>query len=147
VGLYFEDFEVGAAFTSPGRTITEADIVTFAGLSGDYNVIHTDSAFAETTRFGQRIAHGLLGLSVLTGLMARTGVMEGTVVALLGIEKWRFVGPIFIGDTIHARMTVTGKRETSNPTQGVVFRKFELVNQRDEVLQEGEMPVLVRRKG
>ncbi|ADG05991.1 MaoC family dehydratase [Kyrpidia tusciae] len=147
MGLYFEDFNEGMEVVSPGRTVTEADITNFAGLSGDYNEIHTNEEFAAQTRFGRRLAHGLLGLSMLTGLMQRTGIMEGTVIALLGINNWRFVKPVFIGDTIHARMIVTGKRETSNPAQGIVFRKFELINQRGEIVQEGEMPVMVRRKG
>ena len=86
-GLYFEEFTVGQKITSVGRTVTEGDIMSFAGLTGDYNQIHTDAAFAAGTQFGQRIAHGLLGLSIAVGLLMRTGVLEGTVLAFREINE------------------------------------------------------------
>jgi acyl dehydratase len=145
VGRYFEDFTTGETFTSPARTVTEADIVMFSAISGDHNPLHTDAEFARTTPFGQRIAHGLLGLAMITGLMGRLGLFEGTAIAFLGL-KWRFTAPIFIGDTVHVEMTISEKRETSNPERGVLVREVKLLNQRGEVVQEGTMDVMVRRR-
>jgi 3-hydroxybutyryl-CoA dehydratase len=105
-GLYFEEFETGMRITTPGRTITESDIVSFAGLSGDYTSIHTDAVYSATTPFGQRVAHGLLVLSIASGLGARTGVLEGTVMAFREINEWKFVKPVLIGDTVHVVMIV-----------------------------------------
>lgn len=144
-GLYFEEFEPGIEYISPGRTITEADIVTFAGLSGDYNQLHTNSEFAKATPFGQRIAHGLLGLSIASGLGSRLGFLEGTVVAFLGLT-WKFTKPIFIGDTLRLRVKMAKKRAVS-PEMGMVIFDAAILNQRDEVTQEGEWTVMVRRKG
>jgi acyl dehydratase len=145
--MYYEDFEIGMEFESPGRTITETDVVMFSGLSGDFNVLHTDEEFGKKTRFGQRIAHGMLGISVVTGLMSRTGIFEGSAIALLGINNWRFMGPIFIGDTVHVRYQVMEKRlSKTNSKQGILNRYYELVNQRGEIVQKGEMPVMVKTK-
>ncbi|MBX5475963.1 MAG: MaoC family dehydratase N-terminal domain-containing protein [Clostridia bacterium] len=145
-GRYFEDFQVGESFVSPRRTITEADVVLFAGLSGDFNPLHTDRVFAETTPFKQPIAHGLLVLAVATGLNARMGLNDGTALALLGIDEWRFVRPVFFGDTVHVRVTIVDKRETSKPDRGILIRKFEVFNQRDELVQEGYLNLMVRRR-
>lgn len=128
---WFEDFEVGSVVTTPARTVVESDIAMFAGLSGDYNPVHTDGEFAKRTEFGQRVAHGLL---------------EGTVVAFLGMEDWRFLKPIVARDTIRLRWTVTGKRLASKPGSGVMKRKMEIVNQRDEVVQAGTFVSLMRCK-
>ena len=100
-GLYFEEFEVGQKFCSSARTITESDIVTFAGLSGDYNQIHTDIEFSKNTPIGRRIAHGLLVTSIASGLLAQSGLIEGTVIAFREINNWKFTKTTFIGDTIH----------------------------------------------
>lgn len=143
--LYYEDFAVGQEFTSPGRTITEYDVMTFAGLSGDYNQLHTNSEFCKGNQFGRRIAHGLLGLSVTSGLLSRAGLAEGTVLAFLGLT-WDFTAPIFFGDTVYARMTVKEKRETSKPDRGIVTRQVELVNQNGTVVQKGTMTTMVRRR-
>lgn len=145
--FYFEDFELDSTFETPGRTITETDIMMFAGISGDYNALHTDEEFAKKTRFGQRIGHGLLGISIATGLMSRSGIFEGSAVALLGINNWKFLRPIFIGDTIHVRFTITEKRlSKSNNETGILNRYYELINQRNEIVQHGEMPVLIRTR-
>ena len=106
-GLYFEKFYVGQSISTVGRTITESDIVTFAGLSGDYNQIHTDAEFSKTSFIGQRIAHGLLVLSIASGLAMRTGFLEGTVIAFREIINWKFIQPVFINDTIHVELVVT----------------------------------------
>ena len=145
-GIYFEDLEVGQEITSPARTVTETDIVNFAGLSGDFNVIHTDAELTKMTPFGQRIAHGLLGLSIASGLAARKpGAEQHRLVAFLGMT-WDFRKPVFIGDTIHLEETVANKRETSNPGMGVVTYAVKVVNQRNEVCQEGEWKVMYMRR-
>ena len=90
-GMYFNDFEVGQRIISASRTVTESDITTFAGLSGDYNQIHTDAEFCKNTPFGQRVAHGILGIAIASGLAMRTGVLEGTVLAFREINEWKFI--------------------------------------------------------
>jgi acyl dehydratase len=124
--------------------VTEADIVIFAGLSGDYNVLHTDAEFMKTSIFGERIAHGLLGLAIQSGLLAR-GMRPYATIAFMGL-RWKFKGPIKIGDTIHARGKVIAKKETSKPDRGVVTLARQVVNQRGEVVQEGETDVMVARR-
>ena len=143
-GLHFEEFEVGAAYTSPGRTVTESDVVAFAALSGDYNQLHTDAEFAKATFFGARIAHGLLGLSIASGLGSRMGFLEGTALAFLSLT-WKFSKPIFIGDTIALQAKVAKKRAVSGEA-GIVVFDCALLNQRDEVTQQGEWTVMVKRK-
>ena len=140
----FDDIEVGEEYESPGRTVTEADIVIFAGLSGDYNVLHTDAEFMKQSIFGERIAHGLLGLAIQSGLLTR-GMQAYATLAFVGL-RWKFKGPIKIGDTIRVRAKVTGKKETSKPDRGVVTLERQVVNQRDEVVQEGETDLMVERK-
>ena len=144
-GLYFEDFEENMALETRGRTISETDIVNFAGLSGDFNPMHTDAAYAEQTQFGQRVAHGLLGLSVASGLSYQLGFLEGTVIAFTGLE-WKFRQPILIGDTIHAQVKVTKLREMKRAGGGFVTFAIQVLNQKDEVTQKGEWTVLVASK-
>lgn len=144
-GLYWDEFDVGQVFDTPARTVTEADVAAFAGLSGDYNPLHTDVEYCKETPFGERIAHGLLGLAFVSGLKARLGIMDGTTLAFLGIN-WSFKAPIRFGDTVHARITISDKRATSKPDRGVVVQSIELVNQRGEVVQCGEHTLLMRRK-
>ncbi len=141
---YFEDIEIGEEYESPGRTVTEADIVIFAGLSGDYNVLHTDAEFMKTSIFGERIAHGLLGLAIQSGLLTR-GMRPYATIAFMGL-RWKFKGPIKIGDTIRARGKVIAKKETSKPDRGVVTLARQVVNQRGEVVQEGETDLMVTRR-
>lgn len=143
---YFEDFIEGETYVSPARTVTETDIVMFAGLSGDYNPLHTDAEFCKDTIFGERIAHGLLGLSILTGLSTRLGIFDGTAIAFLGINEWKFSKPILVNDTIHFKMTVKEKRETSKADRGIIIREVTLFNQRNEVVQHGILPIMVKRK-
>lgn len=141
--LYFEDFSVGQTFVTPGRTITEADVMNFASWTGDNNQIHTDVEFAKQTRYGQRIVHGMLGASLCLGLIARTGVFEGSAVALLGIDDWRFTAPVLIGDTLTLTVEIVGTRLTSKGNTGVVQRLLHLRNQRDETVQQGRMDILM----
>ena len=142
-GRYYEEIEVGEMFESPARTITETDVVMFAGLSGDYNQLHTDAEFGKTTRFGERIAHGLLVLSVASGLITRLGFMEGTVQAFIGLE-WKFRGPVLMGDTVRARVEVRKKRSMPKLDGGLVFLDVLVLNQRDEVVQKGTWNALLR---
>jgi acyl dehydratase len=141
--FYFEDFSVGQQFTTPGRTISEADVMSFAAWTGDNNQVHTDAEFASNTRYGQRIVHGMLGASLCLGLIARTGVFEGSSVALLGIDNWRFTNPVFIGDTLTCTVDIVGTRLTSKGNTGVVQRELRLRNQRGEVVQQGRMDILI----
>jgi acyl dehydratase len=124
--------------------VTETDIVLFAGLSGDYNVVHTDAEFMKTSIFGERIAHGLLGLAIQAGLFTRATQAYATV-AFVGL-RWKFKSPIKIGDTIRLRARVVGKKETSKPDHGVITLQRTVLNQRDEVVQEGETDLIVQRR-
>jgi acyl dehydratase len=141
----FEDFAVGDEYESPGRTVTEADIVLFAGLSGDYNVLHTDAEHMKASIFGERIAHGLLGLTVQQGLLGR-GV-PGYDGLRLETMRWKFKAPIKIGDTIRVRARISATRAAEGPGSGVVVIARQVLNQRDEVVQEGETEHLVERRG
>ena len=143
--LYFDDFELGREFMTRSRTITEADVVTFAGLSGDFNPLHTDEEFAKKTMFGTRIAHGLLGLSIASGLINQMGIGEKTVMAFLGMP-WNFKAALKFGDTISVHQRVTEKRETSKPDRGILRMAVSVVNQHGEVVQDGEHTLMIRRR-
>jgi len=142
-GRYFEEFEVGDQVETAARTITETDIVLFAGLSGDYNQLHTDAEFAKGTIFGERVAHGLLGLTVASGLTGRLGFIEGTAQAFTGLE-WKFRGPIKIGDTIRVQARVRKKKAMSSLGGGFVTFDVAILNQRDETVQKGAWTVLIQ---
>ena len=144
-GLYFEEFSVGDTVTSAARTITEADIVGFAALSGDWNAIHVDAEFAKSQMFGERIAHGLLGLSIASGLAVRLGFIEDTVIAFMGLD-WKFRAPIKIGDTIHMRAQIAEKKPMPRLGGGLVTLNVEVLNQRDEVTQKGTWSMLMKLK-
>ena len=145
-GKFYEEFEVGQQIITRGITVTEAHVVAFAGLSGDFNPLHTDETAAAETPFGTRIAHGQLGMILAAGLINQTGIHAGTTLALLGYREWKFLKPILFGDTIRVRVTIEDKRETKKPDRGILFRKIEILNQRDEVVQEGFADLMVRRK-
>lgn len=142
-GMFFEEYEVGQHILTSSRTVTEGDIVSFAGLTGDYNQIHTDAEFARRTPFGQRIAHGLLGLSIALGLATQTGVLEGTVLAFREIQNWKFVKPVYIGDTIHAELDVTEVKALPRIKGGSVVLEVMVLNQRDETLMKGAWNALI----
>jgi acyl dehydratase len=141
---YWEDVEVGEEYVTPGRTVTETDVVMFAALTGDYMGFHVDEEFAKQTVYGGRIAHGLMGLAYMQGL--KTWVHTG--IASMGSLGWTidFRAPIRIGDTISARFRVAGKRPTKKPDRGILFVACELRNQHDGLLQEGEHRRMVRRR-
>jgi len=142
-GLYFEEFEVGQKIVTVGRTVAEGDIFNFAGFSGDYNQIHTDAEFARNTPFGQRVAHGLLGLSIASGLAMRTGMLEGTVIAFREINSWKFVNPVFIGDTLHVEMEVIETKALPRIGGGSVVINLDVKKQSGETTMKGNWTVLV----
>jgi len=144
-GMYFEEFEMGHTVVSAGRTITEADVVNFAGLSGDYTQIHTDAEYAREDMFGQRVAHGLLGLAVASGLAAQLGFIEGTVLAFRELT-WKFSAPIFIGDTIHLEATVAERKAMRRLGGGAVTMDVKIKNQAGKVTQRGQWVVLIASK-
>ena len=141
-GKYFEEFKIGDEVICPGRTVTEADIVNFACLSGDYNQIHTDAHFAAGTPYGQRIAHGLLVLSIATGQAAQQGFIEGTVIAFRELE-WKFSRPVFIGDTVHLETTVSELKPYPRLGGGSVILKASVVNQDGQVVARGVWNALI----
>jgi acyl dehydratase len=147
VGYRYDDLFVGLRFRSPGRTITEADLVNFAGLTGDFSELHTSDVYGKASQFGKRVAHGMLGLAYAHGLMwPRTGELRETAIAFLGITDWRFVGPIFIGDTIFVNYVLTELRDSaSRPTQAIATFDVELVNQDGGVAQRGKKVLLVSK--
>jgi acyl dehydratase len=143
--LFFEDFHLGQEFVTKGRTVTEADIVNFASLSWDTNALHTDVEFAKKSPFGERIAHGMLGIVIHAGLSQMLGITDGTLLAFLGMT-WSFHHPIKIGDTVHVVQRVTELRETSKPDRGVLTFEKELINQHGQVVQTGTTTALIARK-
>lgn len=142
-GLYFEEFALGQKIVTQSRTVTEADVVTFAGLSGDYNQIHTDAVYSAGTPFKQRVAHGLCVMSIASGLAALTGIMEGTVLAFREVMEWKFSKPVFFGDTVRAEMEVIETKGYPRLGGGAVIIKVEVKNQKDEVTQTGKWNVLM----
>jgi 3-hydroxybutyryl-CoA dehydratase len=146
-GLFFEDFEAGQKVSSAGRTMTEHDIVTFAGLSGDFNQIHTDAEFAKATPFGQRISHGLLGLAIASGLAVQTGILGANVMAFREVAEWKFVKPIFIGDTIHVEMEIMEAKALPRLGGGSVTLSVHVNNQKNETAMKGQWTVLVKNRG
>ncbi len=144
-GLYFEEFEVGGEQISPARTSTEADIVGFAGLSGDYTQLHTDEEFARKTPYGRRIAHGMLVLSIATGLAARLGFIEGTALAFRELA-WKFSSPVFIGDTVHVKALCKELKPMARLGGGLVIFDVSVINQESKTVQRGDWQVLVVSK-
>jgi len=145
-GLYFEEFEVGQEIVTPGRTVTETDIVNFAGLSGDYMQIHTDEEFAKGTPYGKRIAHGLLVMAIASGLAARTGVLEGTVLAFREIQNWKFMKPVFINDTVHVELGVVETKAMRRIGAGAVVIELKVKNQDNEIVMKGRWNTLIALK-
>jgi acyl dehydratase len=144
-GLWFEEFTEGVTFESRGRTITEADIVAFAGISGDFNPMHTDAEYAKGTQFGARIAHGALVFSVATGLLYQLNLLEGTVIAFTGFEM-KLRAPVYIGDTIRIVGKVTGSRRMAAAGGGFVTFDIRIMNQKGEATQKGELTIMIRSK-
>lgn len=144
-GMFFSEFKVGQEFTTGRRTITETDVVMFAGLSGDYNPLHTDAVFAEKTPFKQRIAHGMLTVSISTGLSQTLGIFEGTTIALMQ-QSFTYKAPVFFGDTIHLKMTVQSCHPSSKGGKGRVVFRSEIFKQDGTLVNEGEWMVMFADK-
>ncbi len=145
-GLYFDDFYVGQSWVTPARTITDADVTNFAGISGDFNPLHTDEEFAKKTQFGGRIFHGPGVFAVATGLESRLGIKEGTAIAFLGMT-WNLKGAVRIGDTIRVEQTVAAVRESkSKPDRGIITFDVQVKNQHDEVCHDGQWFVMFSRR-
>ena len=144
-GLYWEEWKIGAEFVTSARTITETDIINFAGISGDYNPLHIDEEFCRNPQFGTRIAHGPLVYSIATGLIFQLHLYDDTLIAFLGFDSLKFTKPVKIGDTIHARVEVIEKRETSKSDRGIMKRLLQVLNQNNELVQEGVQAFLLKR--
>jgi acyl dehydratase len=146
VGLYWEEWEVGKSFETAARTVTETDVVNFAGISGDYNPLHINEEYCKKTQFGTRIAHGPLVYAIAAGLLFQLHLYDDTLIAFLGFESLKFTKPVKIGDTIYAKVTVTEVTETSKPDRGVMKRQLQVINQHGEVVQDGIQAFLMKRK-
>jgi acyl dehydratase len=144
--MFYESFSVGQVLETPRRTITSTDIVNFACLSGDFNGVHADFEYCKSTPFGEPIAHAPLVYAVMGGLQYASGVNDGTLLAVLGIDEWRMHKPVKHGDTLHMRSTVVNKRETSKQDRGIVTFKREFINQRGEAVQSMTATILYRRQ-
>jgi acyl dehydratase len=145
-GKYLDDWAVGAEYVTPGRTLTETDVVMFAAMSGDYNELHTNKEFMKESDFGGRIVHGLLALAVSHGLLFRTGFLEGTAIAFLGMESWKFEAPLFFGDTIHVKLKVAEVRASkSKPDRGIVKFFLQVIKQDGTVVQSGFKILAIRK--
>jgi len=145
---YFEDYRVGEVFVSPGRTITETDIVLFSAFTGDWHPLHTDVEYAARTPFKGRIAHGMLGLVVGTALLFRLGphvVLPKSFIAFYGMDGVRFTAPVRIGDTIHCEMTVTALSE-KDAKRGVVEAQSAIKNQKGDIAIAFITKIIVGRK-
>lgn len=145
-GMYFDDFELGQVFRTSARTITSTDIVNFACLSGDFNEVHCNWEYCKTTPFGEPVAHGPLVYAIMGGLQYASGINEGTMLALLQIDKWRLLAPVKHGDTIRMEQTVIGKKETSRPDRGVVTFARKCLKQDGTIAQELEATLMYRRR-
>ena len=144
-GMFFSEYEIGQKFTTGRRTVTEADVVAFAGLSGDFNPLHTDSVFAAQTPFGQRIAHGMLVVSISTGLSQTLGIFEGTTIGLLE-QSFAYKAPTFFGDTIHLEMEVSQVKPTSKPGRGIVTFQARIIKQDGTIVNDGLWKVMFADK-
>lgn len=148
MAIYFEDFQVGQEWTSPGRTITEADVTLFAMLSGDYDEIHTSEVYAQqASAYRTRIAHGMLGLAIVEGLKKRIPAFAETRYVASLEYTWKFTGPILLGDTIHLKIRITRMRESqSKPDRAILWEGVQMWNQRGELVQEGEHSLMIWRR-
>jgi len=140
-GMYFEEFRTGLRLMTAARTVTETDLVNFAGITGDWNPLHTDAAFAAKSMFGERIAHGVLGFALASGLAARLGILDGTAIAAYGIDEWRFLKPVCIGDTLRVLIEVAALEPVPRLRGGKVALRLVVLNQRDEEVQRGLVSV------
>jgi len=144
-GLYFEEFEIGQRLVTASRTITEADVVNFAGLSGDFNAIHIDAVHAAQDTFEKRVAHGMLVQSIATGLAVQSGIIEGTTLAFRELTC-KFSLPIFLGDTVRVQIEIINKKFFRRLGGGNITMKYNVLTQEDKAVQRGEWVMLVKSK-
>lgn len=144
--LWYDDARPGLRYDTAAQTITESDVVTFAGLSGDHHEVHTNAELMRASRWGGRLVHGALVVSLVTGLRSRTGRYDESIVALVEIRSWLFVAPVLIGDTICAHVEIVEVRDAREGGRGLVTERIDVRNQRGEIVQSGEMVVMLRRR-
>ena len=145
-GRTFDEFMIGEEIASGARTVTETDVVNFACLSGDFQPEHMNEEYARKSPFGERVAHGLLILSIATGLLNQTSAFEGTSIAILEV-KAKFLKTVKFGDTIRAIQKIVGKKETSKPDRGVLSTRITVLNQDDQAILEADLAVMLYRRG
>lgn len=145
-GMFFEEFEVGQKIRTTGRTVTETDVVNFAGVSADFNEVHTNAEYGKGTPFGQRIAHGLLGLSIASGLAWQTGILEGTIIAFRQIDSWKFIKPVFFGDSVHVELEILETKAIPRLGGGSVIIELDVKNQDGDTVMKGQWTTLIMSK-
>jgi acyl dehydratase len=145
-GKFFEDWRIGVEFETGSRTISETDIVIFAGLSGDFNPLHINEEFAKKSVFGTRVAHGFLIHSISIGLINQTGYFDGTVMAQLGHNNISFSKGVVPGDTVKVKCKIIELRETSNRERGIITFEAVIVNQKDDVVAKSERVLMIKRR-
>ena len=143
----FDQLEVGATWHGPGRTLTEADLSYACMSSGDWHPIHADAEFVKETPLKARIFHGTYGIHIAIGMASHFPELGGDVIAALGLSQWRYLKPLFVGDTVHVEVTIASKRETSDPKRGIIERQIRLVRHGGEVVQEGNVQTMIKRRG
>ena len=143
--LYYEDYIVGDEFETAARTLDQADVRRFAELTGDQHRLHTDQAFGQASIFGERVAHGLLGMALVNGLAYSSAIDSDGVLAFLDVS-WKFIGPIRFGDTLRALIRISGRRATRKPDRGIIVQAIRLLNHRNETVQAGTFTFLVKRR-
>jgi len=144
-GYHFEEFEIGQKIGTAGRTVTEADVVRFAGLTGDFNQIHIDAVYAADSMFEQRVAHGMLVLSIAVGLATQTGIIDGTTLAFRDVNT-KFKSPVFLGDTVRVEIEIVALKALARLGGGNVTMKYRVLNQRNETVMRGEWGMLIKSK-
>jgi acyl dehydratase len=142
-GQYFDDYVVGQTFETHGRTLTETDLVNFCGLIGDYEPPHADETFARKSPVGRRVMQGCLVTTAAEGLMTRSGLFDGTAITLLA-SSWEYRAPVFIGDTVRARLVAKEVRKSSKGGRGVVTFAVTILNQDDKEVVTGSYVMMVK---
>jgi len=145
MSMHWEEFEVGKRYQTYGRTVTEGDLSLFCAFVGYHVPLFIDEEYAKTTPYGGRIAPSAFTMSISTAMTE--SLFRTTVIALLSVERGRFLGPVRAGDTIRTEVEVISKRETKDPSAGVVVFRDHVLNQRDEIVFEIDKTTLIKRDG
>lgn len=144
--LYLEDFQEGQVFKSSGRTITEADLTIFSMVSGDWNPIHADAEYAKGTRHGQRLVHGVMIIAIAVGKLHELGIFEDSAIAMVDLKEWKFLAPVFVGDTLHLALSIVSATPGKSGRSGSLVRRFQILNQHGAVIQDGLSTLLVKTR-